>query len=268
MAESANPLTPLEIYRVLEKSNCRRCMLPSCLAFAAAVIGGQKKLTDCPSLQKADRDRLQERLEPRSTAEPRQAEFLERLMEKVGSLDFNKVAAERGARVNGDLLTIRSLGKEFHIDHQGQMSSECHIISWVQAPILSYVCHPTHHQITGDWIAFRELKGGIDWQNLFSSRCETPLRELADNHTDLFSDLIDLFLGQQVEDFEADIGLVLHPLPHVPILICYQAADADLDSELTIFFDACCATNLHIKSLYTLCAGLVMMFSEIAKKHV
>ncbi|MCI5124821.1 MAG: Fe-S cluster protein, partial [Candidatus Electrothrix sp. AR5] len=42
--------TPLEVYKLLNKSNCRKCMLPSCLAFAAAVIQGQKKLSDCPEL--------------------------------------------------------------------------------------------------------------------------------------------------------------------------------------------------------------------------
>ncbi len=67
--------------------------------------------------------------------------------------------------------------------------------------------------------------------------------------------------------FDAEIALVLHPLPHIPILICYQAADGDLESELNVFFDECCAVNLHIKSLYTLCAGLVQMFEKIAINH-
>jgi hypothetical protein len=74
-------------------------------------------------------------------------------------------------------------------------------------------------------------------------------------------------MGVEVEGFDADIALVLHPLPHIPVCICYQAADGDLDSDLNIFFDECCAVNLHIKSLYTLCAGLVKMFEQIAVNH-
>ena len=166
-------LTPLEIYKQLEQSNCKRCMLPSCLAFAAAVIGGQKKLEDCPLLP----------------------------------------------------------------------------------------------QISGRWISFRELKGGIDWRGLFGSRCEMPLRRLADGHPELLADIVDLFMGQEVTGFDADIALVLHPFPHIPVLICYQAPDGDLGSQLNIFFDECCSENLHVKSLYTLCAGLVMMFEKIAVNH-
>ncbi len=74
-------------------------------------------------------------------------------------------------------------------------------------------------------------------------------------------------MGEEVEGFDADIALVLHPFPHIPVLLCYQAADGDLESELNIFFDECCGENLHIKSLYTLCAGLVKMFEQIALNH-
>ena len=260
-------LTPLEIYKVLEKSNCKRCMLPSCLAFAAAVIGGQKKLDDCPHLSEEVKTSLSVNLEQRSTAEPQQTEFMDKLLQKVNSLDLAVVAPEIGGTYDNGILSVRSLGKEFHVDSKGGMRSECHIIPWVQAPLLSYICHPSHQQISGRWISFREIKGGIEWRGLFRSRCETPLRILADNHPELLADIVDLFLGKEVEGFDADIALVLHPFPHIPILLCYQAADGDLESELNIFFDECCGTNLHIKSLYTLCAGLVKMFEQIALKH-
>ncbi len=265
--EQGKALTPLEIYKVLEKSNCKRCMLPSCLAFAAAVVGGQKKLDDCPVLSEEIKDSLSVNLQQRSLAEPRQAEFMEKLLQEVKDIDFAAVAAGIGAEYGNGVLSVRSMGKEFHVDNQGQVRSECHIIPWVLVPLLSYICYPSHQEITGRWISFRELKGGIDWQGLFTSRCETPLRKLADAQPELLGDIVDLFQGKEVEGFDADIALVLHPLPHLPILICYQAPEGDLQSELTILFDECCGTNLHIKSIYTLCAGLIKMFEQIAHKH-
>ena len=267
--ERKTVLTPLEIYKVLEQSNCKRCMLPSCLASAVAVIGGQKKLEDCPFLSESARKLLSVNLEQRSTAEPQQAEFMAKLLQKVKKLDFAAVAQNVGGEYtkNENILSIRSLGKEFYVNQNGVVHSECHIIPWVEAPLLSYICHPEHKQITGQWISFREIKGGIDWRGLFRSRCETPLRVLAANHPELLADIIDLFLGTEVVGFDADIALVLYPFPHIPILICYQASDGDLESELNIFFDECCAVNLHVKSLYTLCAGLVKMFEQIALNH-
>ena len=260
-------LTPLEIYKMLEKTNCKQCMLPSCLAFAAAVIGGRKRLDDCPHLKQSVKDALSVNLQKRSTADPLQPEFMAKLLQKVQKLDFQAVARERGCEYDADVLRVTSLGKDFYVDRDGVVRSQCHIIPWVEAPLLSYLCHSSHKQITGHWISFREIKGGIDWRGLFLSRCETPLRLLADRHPELLTDIVELFLGEEGDGFDADIALVLYPFPHIPILISYQAADGDLASELNIFFDECCATNLHIKSLYTLCAGLVKMFEQIAFNH-
>lgn len=39
---------PLELYKHLNQSNCRRCMLPSCMAFSVAVIQGQKNSATAP----------------------------------------------------------------------------------------------------------------------------------------------------------------------------------------------------------------------------
>ncbi len=260
-------LTPLDIYKVLQKNNCKQCALPSCLAFAAAVVGGQKTLDDCPYLTDKEKKYLAPNLEKRSTMEPLQAAFLSKLFDQMALLDLEVVAAERGAEHKKGLLSIVSLGKNFHVQQSGQMRSACHIIPWVQAPILSYLCYPSHKQITGRWVSFREIKGGIDWRGLFRSRCETPLKVLADKHPELLKDIMDLFLGEEVEGFDADIALVLYPLPHIPICICYQAADGDLESDLNIFFDECCGTNLHVKSIYTLIAGLVKMFEQITMHH-
>ncbi len=147
------------------------------------------------------------------------------------------------------------------------MTSECHIIPWVKAPLLSYITHKEHQGITGSWISFRDIEGGKEWQNLFTSRCERVLKDLADAHPDLLTDIIDLFMGRPTIGFDADIALILHPLPHIPLLICYQAPDEELESDLNIFFDECCPVNLHIKSIFTLCSGLVQMFDKIAVMH-
>ena len=262
------PLTPLEIYKVLPQTNCCRCLLPTCLAFSAAVVAGRNKLTDCPFLTEQQVARLSGTLTKRSSLEPAQAEFISKLEKKIASLDLARIAPVIGATFKNNILTVNSMGKDFHIDAHGQMTSECHIIPWVKAPFLSYVTNKTHSDITGRWISFRELRGGIDWQGLLTSRCETVLKKLADDHPELLGNIVDLFMGVPTDQFDADIALILHPLPHVPILICYQAPDDDLESELTIFFDECCGVNLHIKSIFTLCSGLVQMFDKIAQLYI
>jgi hypothetical protein len=265
MAKSS--LSTLDIYKNLPRTNCGKCQLPSCLAFAAAIQAGRKELNDCPDLSPASREEISAGFSKPDPMEIEQALFVDKLQKKMGEIDLETVAPLIGATVKNDRIIINSLGKDFIFDLRGGMASECHVISWVQAPMLSYITHRTHADITGNWISFREIKGGIEWQTLFTNRCEEPLRRLADENPDLLQDLIDLFQGKTIDWYEADIALILHPLPKFPILICYQAPEDDLESRLTIFFDECCGVNLHIKSIFTLCSGLVQMFTKIAGHH-
>jgi hypothetical protein len=238
--------TALDIYKILPKSNCGKCQLPSCLAFAAAIVAGTKKFKECPDLRHDSLASFSAKYQSPVLKEANQSEFIDKLRAKMGAVDLAVVAPLIGATLKGETIIINSMGKDFVLDRQGNMTSECHIIPWVQAPLLSYITYKTHAEITGRWISFREIKGGIEWQGLFTKRCEEPLRQLADDNPELLTDLIDLFMGKTIDWYEADIALILYPLPKIPVLICYQAPEGDLQSKLTIFFDECCGTNLHI----------------------
>ncbi len=265
---SPNNLTPLEIYKILPQTNCRKCILPSCLAFAAAVVAGQKKIGDCPELDRQLAENFVKQFQVSDAREIDQAEFIDEMERKLATIDLEKLAPLIGSTYREGKLMVNSMGSDFIVDKHGSLMSQCHIIPWVKVPLLSYITNETHGDITGEWISFREIKGGIDWQGLFTKRCEDPLRRLADENPDLLGDIIDMFNGQTIDWYASDIALILYPLPKFPILICYQAPDDDLESELTIFFDKCCEVNLHIKATFILCSGLVQMFSKVADHHL
>jgi len=65
-----------DILDFLPKTNCRDCGLPTCFAFAMALINGQKRLKDCSTLGK-----------PEFT---RDKEALARLLQTVGSEEVAK----------------------------------------------------------------------------------------------------------------------------------------------------------------------------------
>ncbi|MCK4239504.1 MAG: Fe-S cluster protein, partial [Candidatus Lokiarchaeota archaeon] len=44
--------SPLEIYKFLDKSNCKECGLETCMAFSTELLERKKKLSDCPHLQR------------------------------------------------------------------------------------------------------------------------------------------------------------------------------------------------------------------------
>jgi len=42
----------MDIYKLLPKTNCKECGLPTCMAFALALVKGDKNPKDCPPLLK------------------------------------------------------------------------------------------------------------------------------------------------------------------------------------------------------------------------
>ena len=258
----------MEIFKLLDKTNCRECNEATCLAFAAAVFKGQKQLDECPNIESDIIERFGGQTEKRTTIEQDLDESVEQLKRKIATIDLSSSAQRLGAMFYNDKLTIKILGKDFSVDSKGNLSSDIHIHPWVTIPILSYIIESAGMPISGKWVPLRELKNGKTWYRLFGQRCEKPLKRVADTYTDLFEDLIHIFNGRQVEDhYDSDISLVLYPLPKVPILICYWKPEDGLESSLNLFFDSTAEDNLNIESIYALGVGLVSMFEKIALRH-
>ena len=178
-------------------------------------------------------------------------------------------AAKRlGARFSGDKLTLKLLGKDFSVDTKGNLSADIHINPWVAVPLFNYVLYGKGLAVSGNWVSFRELKDGKERYPLFQKRCEEPMKRVADIYTDLFDDMVHIFSGKKVEkQFESDISVVLHPLPRVPVMICYWLPEDGLESSLNVFFDRTADENLDIGSVFTLGTGLTQMFAKIALRH-
>jgi hypothetical protein len=121
---------------------------------------------------------------------------------------------------------------------------------------------------TGNWVSLRELKEGAERYPLFQKRCEEAMKRVADTYPDLFDDLVHIFSGRQVpEQFASDISVVLAPLPKVPVMICYWMPEEGLASSLNVFFDETADRNLDVGSLFSLGAGMAVMFEKLAARH-
>jgi hypothetical protein len=258
----------MEIFKILPRTNCRDCRLPTCLAFAAAVFKGDKRLGDCPHVDSLALETFTVQNADSRTLEREEQQALVELREKVRNVDFASSAERLGAAYSGDKLTIKMLGKDFYVDAQGNVTSECHVHGWLTVPLLNYVIGCAGKTASGIWVPLRELETGAAWGPLFSQRCEKPLKRVADAHTDLFEHMIHIFSAKRAPHaFNSDIAVVLHPLPKVPLLICYWKPDGDMDSALNVFFDDTAEDNLIADSLYRITAGMVIMFEKIAITH-
>ncbi len=260
--------TPLELYKLLPGTNCGDCGISTCLAFAAAVIKQEKKLAGCPHLDKDIFARFEGNIERQVNIEGIREETLKDLKEQVRKTDIVSRAEQLGARSTGRTIVITCLGRDFEVDQQGAVMSQCHTHAWFSIPLLHYILFCQGAEPAGRWAPFRELEQGKTWNPLFERRCEQPLKFIADTHGELFEDLIRLFSGSSSHNaFHADVSVVLYPLPRVPILICYWRPEEDLASRLHLFFDTTAEKNLPVESLFTLATGIVRMLEQIMLKH-
>ncbi len=263
-----HPKNAMEIFKLLDKSNCRECGQKTCLAFAGAVFMGQKKIGQCPKLDRETIERYGGQTGQRHTVEQDRDETMRKLQSKVAGIDLADAAKRIGADFSGDKLTLKVLGKNFSVDTRGNLHADIHINPWVVIPVFSYVLYGKGRAASGNWASFRELKDGKERYSLFQKRCEEPMKKVADTYTELFDDLVHIFSGKQVEkQFESDISVVLHPLPRVPLMICYWRPEDGLESSLNLFFDKSADDNLDIGSVFSLGAGLAQMFEKLALRH-
>ncbi len=58
------PLTGIEIFKLLPKTNCGRCGVPTCLAFAMSLAAGKAELAACPAISDEARLKLEEASAP------------------------------------------------------------------------------------------------------------------------------------------------------------------------------------------------------------
>jgi CO dehydrogenase/acetyl-CoA synthase gamma subunit (corrinoid Fe-S protein) len=258
----------MEIFKLLNGSNCRDCNEQTCLAFAVAVFKERKPIHACPHLEKVVIDRYGGAIEKPNTVDEYKAEAIEALKQKISLIDFSEAAERLGARFSNNKLTLKIFGKKFSVDTQGNLSSEVHLNAYMVVPALNYILNGSGKSIQGNWITFRELAGGPSRYAHFQQRCEKPLKRVADTYTDLFKDMLEIFDGKQIDSqIGSDISIVLYPLPLFPIMVCYWKPEDGLESSLHIYFDSASDDNLDIESNYTMNEGIALMFEKVALRH-
>jgi hypothetical protein len=195
---------------------------------------------------------------------------LTQLKREVAKQDLASAAARIGAHFDGNRLTLKILGKDFSVDSKGDLFSDIHIHTWVAVPFLHHILAGKGIVPTGRWLHCANCPTDPPGSGLFGQRCEQPLKRIADRYPDLFEDLIRLFNGRMADPataIDADIALILHPLPRLPMLIRYWKAESGLSATLNLFFDATAEDNLPIESIFALATGLVRMLEKIVLRH-
>jgi len=207
----------LEIFKLLNGSNCRECGMPTCLAFAGAVYTGKKKLHECPHIPPEILRYHAQTSAGKSAISENTEKALRQLKKKIGDIDLAGVAEGLGGVYADGKLTLKVLGKKFSVTDNGDIVTDIHVNQWVVLPVYTYIIRGCDKDLSGRWVPLRELPSGQDWYRLFGQRCEKPLKKIADSYPDLFEDMVRMFDAEHIaRQYEADVSVVLYPLRRCP----------------------------------------------------
>ncbi len=258
----------MEVFSLLEKSNCKECGEKTCMAFAASVFMGKLQLSQCPRLSSEISSQYASQSKKSNVMEEDFNRMMAELTSRLKRVDFADRAETIGGEFDSGRLSLKIMGKTLSIDSDGKMYTHLHVNSWIFMTTLHYIIHCQGLPVTENWVPLRELQGGQDWYRLFGQQCEKQLKKQADSYPDLFADLVDIFSGKQIVDqFKSDIAVVLYPLPLIPMLICYWREEEGLESSLNLFFDATAEKNLGMEGLYLLGTGFARMLEKLVQQH-
>lgn len=263
-----NRLSTLDILKLLDGSNCKECGLATCMAFAALVYQGQRKLSDCTHLEQSETDQLAGKIGRQQQMDWTGEEALRNYKARLKGFDLASRATVLGGWMQGDRLAFHCLGKLFQLDPQGGLHSDCHQNPWLHVPMLSYILDGQGVEPSGKWVRFSELKSTHSWVRFFQHSCEARFQQLAEEDPELALDILSLFAAKtSIEGFEAQHTYLLYPLPLIPILFSFQPAEGDFPASLSVYLDSTADKNLDAESLFRLGRGMSEMFMRIAQRH-
>jgi hypothetical protein len=246
-------MNAVELYKRLPKTNCGRCGFKTCLPFALAVFKGDADLADCPLLTGKEIAALKSSFKTSDWRE----ELIAKLREEVTNLSLSGIATGIGGHMRDKALSLQCLGREFLITPEGEISTASRITPWVKILLLHYIRTAGSGELSGTWVSYGELKGGMVKTSSFQRECEEPLRELFERDEDKVEDILSRLGAEKCGGFPTGHAWRLYLLPKIPVVILFWPAEEEFPSRIKILFDSTADRFLDAESLIFLVEGMV-----------
>jgi hypothetical protein len=268
------PLTVLEIFKVLPRTNCGDCGVPTCLAFATRVIKEGEELGRCPYLSPAAQE-LDEtvRLQQQAGVGRRResvAISLEVMHDKVAPLDLATLApglaATFGEENGRPYLAFPYFGRPVKVfKDKVAYPPGTPEDPWDAILLYNYIASQGKEPETGPWITFKELPNSVSKSKTLARLEEKVAQAYAGRGSALMSAALALGAAPEPEG-EAEVSLSFRPLPRVPLRLMFWEAQPDegFPALVRFLFDANVPAYLDLESLLFLVEKLVERLVEAA----
>jgi hypothetical protein len=261
-------LTPIHLYKLTPKTNCKECGFETCLAFSTQVIVGQGGLDLCPYLD-------QDAVEPiRNQLAAQQAvgigikregfeKALQFLRGEILRWDFGKIAESLGAGLSeaegGQTLRFSYFGENVTVSHEDILPESGNPLGPYDKILLYNYIIGGATDPSGKWVGMETLPNSVSKIKSLRSHCEGPLAEKFAGRMPLLGEAI-AGIGREIElkDEQVDFAAEFPILPRLMIRVLWWDEDPSegFAARAKFLFDEKVLETLDLESLLFTCEQL------------
>lgn len=256
----------IEIYKKLPKTNCGKCGVPTCMAFALKVKNAQLKIGDCPYVAKENVESVPRK--PTATMDDNYERVSNELEVAAKHTDFKESASAIGghfeAKNDQEMIRLTMMNKPYEMRKEGLFENDtyCHD-SWSKIIIYDYIRRKGGKPLTGDWVTLGYFPNTASHVKAFQRNAEEKIAATFNkNMNGLKVRSKELGGVESQGKMKADYICRFDLLPRIPLYLCFWEADEEFPASCKLFLDSSAEAYIDIEYL----AYLVERFVEVFVK--
>jgi len=183
------------------------------------------------------------------------------LYERLSSLDPLEVSRRSLVRYDGQRFLIPFLNDLYALDPQGALIvlSGRKVTPELEVSILEYLIGAKQIEPQGRWLSMKDLKGGRGFVQSHPLPLEGLLQKYGRAPQAFLKKGVEL--GGEVKRV-GDAGIILRPLPRIPMLLVLWKGDEEFPPRLNVLFDPTAQEHLRLDALYGLAIEVIRRYSS------
>ncbi|MFQ5964989.1 MAG: DUF3786 domain-containing protein [Candidatus Scalinduaceae bacterium] len=258
----------IEIYKKLPGTNCQKCGVPTCIAFAIKVKNAQFKITDCPYVSEENKELLPEK--PPVTMEDNYGRVSDELEEEAKNTNFKEAAVSIGGHFEnnngGESIRLKMMNKLYEMRKEGlyENNKYCND-SWTKIIIYDYVRRKGNKPLAGDWVMLGSFSNTASHVKAFQRKAEEKVAEIFNKNIDGMKTRCKEMGGiEEQGKMKADYICRFDLLPRIPLYLCFWEADEEYQASCKLYVDISAEAHIDIEYLAYLVERFVDLFVKIA----
>ena len=261
-------LTPMHLYKLTPRTNCRECGFETCLAFATQVIVGQGDVDLCPYLDHEAVQPLRAQLADQHAAGigVRREGFekaLQFLRGEIRKWNFREVAQSLGAEYSEPdgtpALRFTYFDRAVAVTYEDIVSDSDESLSPYDKILLYNYVIGGAVDPSGTWVGMETLPNSVSKVKSLRGHCEAPLAQKYAGRLSRLPELI-VGIGREIElrEEQVDFAAEFQILPRLGIRVLWWDEDESegFSARVKFLFDRKVLETLDLESLLFTCEQL------------